>query len=205
MIRVFLADDHELVRDGVRRLLEDAGDFTVVGETSVGESVLERAAQVGWDVLVLDLELEGLSGFEVLRRVLEIQPGLRVLVMSMHPERQVAARLVRAGAAGYLSKGRPASDLVRALRAIHAGEQFVSTEVTAELLGQTPSDATLSDRELEVLTLLASGKSPSEIGYALDLRASTVSTHLAHIKTKIGARSLAELVQFALKSGLTRK
>jgi len=199
-MRVFLADDHVLVRESVRGLLEATGEIRVVGEAADGETVVARAATESWDVLVLDLELQGLSGFEVLRRVLELRPAQRVLIMSMHPDGPVAARVVRAGAAGYLSKGRPAAELVRALKEIHAGRPFLSPAVEGELLSAGPGE--LSDRETQVLTLLAGGKSPSEIAHALALRASTVSTHLANIKAKISARSLADLVQYALKNGL---
>jgi DNA-binding NarL/FixJ family response regulator len=203
-MQVFLADDHALVREGLRRVLDEAGDITVVGEAADGETVLSRAATERWDVLVLDLDLAGLSGFEVLRKVLEIRPKLHVLVLSMHPEEQFAVRLIRAGASGYLSKGRSATEFVRALREVHAGHRYVAPELAGELIATTDS-ATLSDREMEVLTLLANGRSPSEIGHTLDLRASTVSTHLAHIKSKLGAKTLVEVVNQALQRGLVSR
>lgn len=210
MIRVFLADDHALMREGVRRLLLETGEFTVVGEAGDGETMLVRAAQPDFaaDVLVLDVSLPGISGFTVLDRVLALRPSLRVLVLSMHDEALFADRVLRAGASGYLSKSSPSATLVAALRAVHAGRIYaagVESLPRRDASEKPPKHAALSPRELEVLLMVGRGASPSEIGHALALRPSTVSTHLHHIKTKLRVRTLADLVQYTLAEGLVAK
>ncbi len=202
MIDVFLADDHALVRDGCRRILEAEVDLRVVGDAANAATVLARAPLESWDVLVLDLELPDLSGQEVLRQLRELRPRLPVLIMSMYQEELFAARLLQAGARGYLSKERSATDLVTAVRQLHAGRTYLHPDVALRLLHEPAPVEALSARELEVLRMLVGGRTPSQIAVALGLSASTVSTHLHRIKARVGARSLAELVQFALRSGI---
>ncbi len=202
MIDIFLVDDHAVVRDGYRRILEAERDLRVVGEASNGATALSRAAQEHWDVLVLDLELPDLSGQEVLRQVRELRPKLPVLVMSMYQEELFAPRLFQAGARGYLSKERTATDLVTAVRHLHAGRTYLHHDVALRIVNEPAPVEALSSRELEVLRLLVGGRTSSQIAVALGLSPSTVSTHLHRIKARVGARSLAELVQFALRSGI---
>jgi DNA-binding NarL/FixJ family response regulator len=202
VIDVFLTDDHALVRDGCRRILEAEGDLRVVGEATNAATVLARAARETWDVLVLDLELPDLSGQEVLRQLRELRPRLPVVMMSMYPEELFAARLLQAGARGYLSKERTASDLVTAVRQVHAGRTYLHPDVALALVNEPAPVEALSARELEVLRMLVGGRTSSQIAVALGLSASTVSTHLHRIKARVGARSLAELVQFAIRSGI---
>ena len=207
MIRVFIADDHAVLREGLRRILEAAGDMVVVGEAGDGEEVLRRAAAERWDVLLLDLGLPGASGASVMRDLQAIRPRMPVLVLSAQPEDLYALRLLRSGAAGYVHKGRPAATIVAAIRKVHAGGRHVSPELAALLLttdfdpARAPHES-LTDRQREILVLIGDGKSPSAIAACLGVRASTVSTHLHHIKTRLGLRTIGELAQYAARVGL---
>jgi two-component system invasion response regulator UvrY len=207
MIRVFLADDHEIVREGVKRVVMRAPDMAVVGEASDGEEVLARAEKEVWDVLVLDLTLPKRSGLDVLGRLKQRRPSLRIVVLTMHAEDQYAVRILRSGADAYLTKGRPSSELLDAIRAVAGGGKYITPRLGELLLapvgsgGSAPHEL-FTDRELEVLIALARGSSPSAIADQLSVSPSTVSTHLRAIKTKLGAESLAALVQYALRVGL---
>lgn len=207
MIRVFLAEDHAILREGLRRILADTGDIVVIGDTDDGEDVVRRAASERWDVLVLDLGLTNLDGAAVLRAVIAVQPRLPVLILSMHPEDGYALRLLAAGAAGYVHKARPPAVVIDAIRRLARGGRYITPELADRLLEQQGAGdddplAALTDRQLEVLRLVGHGRAPSEIAAALGLRASTVSTHLHHLKQRLGARTLGELVQYALRAGL---
>lgn len=207
MIRVFLADDHEIVREGVKRIVMRAPDMAVVGEASTGDEVLERAEEDVWDVLVLDLSLPGRSGLDVLTRLKQKRPAMRVVVLTMHAEDQYAVRVLRSGADAYLTKGRPAGEILAAIRTVASGGKYITPHLGELLLaprgsgGSAPHDA-LTDRELEVLVAVGKGQSPSAIAAALGVSASTVSTHLRAIKTKLGVDSLGALVQYTVRSGL---
>lgn len=204
MIRVFLADDHAIVRDGLRRHVDDEADMRVVGETHDGNEVLRRATEEEWDVLVLDLSLHGLPGIEVLKGLRSAKPSLPVLVLSMYPEDQHGPRLLRSGAAGYLSKGRSAHEVVDAIRKVAAGARYVTSEVAERLLTatrQAPHEQ-LSRREHQIFLLIARGQTPSEIAITLNLGPSTVSTYIARVREKLGAKSNGELVQYAYLHGL---
>lgn len=207
MIRVFLVDDHAVLRAGLRRLLEDEGDFEVVGEAGGGVEAMSKLATAECDVVVLDLSLPGRSGFDVLQEVLAKRPGLRVLVLSVYPEAQYAARLLRAGAMGYLSKGRGSDEVVRAIRTIAAGDRYLTktaaegVEALESRRGQLPHE-TLSEREADVFRRIAEGVSPTDIAAEMKLSASTVSTYVARIKDKLEVASLSEIVQYAYRHHL---
>jgi two-component system invasion response regulator UvrY len=207
MIRVFLADDHEIVREGVKRIVTRADGMMVVGEAESGDEVLRRAEEETWDVLVLDLSMPGRSGLDVLGRLKQLKPALRIVVLTMHAEDQYAVRVLRAGADAYLTKGRPTSEIVEAIRAVAAGGKYITPRLGELLLAPRGSGGSglteiLTDRELEVLVALAKGSSPSAIAESLAVSPSTVSTHLRAIKTKLAVDSLAALVQQAIKAGL---
>ncbi|MFO0651284.1 MAG: response regulator transcription factor [Polyangiales bacterium] len=203
MIRVFLADDHAVLRDGLRRILHDAGDIEVVGETGDGREVLRRAGTEPWDVLVLDLSLAGRSGLEVLHELRATQRAVRVLVLTMHAEGPWVERVFQAGALGFLSKGAASEAVVDAIRAVASGARYGQGAATHP---SAPADASphaeLSARQLEILVMIGQGKSPKEIAGTLDLRASTVSTHLQRIKTALALSTNSELAQYALRAGL---
>jgi DNA-binding NarL/FixJ family response regulator len=206
VIRVFLADDHAIVRHGLRQLIAAQPDMQLVGEASDGRQVLTAAGRSSWDVLVLDLSLPRVNGTEVLRRLRVELPRLRILVLSMYPESQYAARLLREGAAAYLSKTHAPEEVLAAVRAVARGGTYVSATIAEELRaaddGGEPPHASLSAREYQVFTLIFQGSRVSDIAAELDLSASTVSNHVARIKEKLGARSIAEIVNYAHRAGL---
>lgn len=208
MIRIFIADDHPIVREGLRKLIEEQPDMQVVGEASDGRQVLQQAAGARWDLLILDLSLPRVNGIEVLRRLRVDMPALRVVVLSMYPEDQYALRMIEEGAVAYLSKTLPSEELLPALRAAACGATLLSRNVTEQLQLQKgrdrggPPHAALSAREHQVFTLLFQGRLVSEIAAELDISGSTVSNHVAHIKEKLGARSIGEIVGYAHRAGL---
>jgi DNA-binding NarL/FixJ family response regulator len=201
---VLIADDHAIVREGLRRILAADPAFAVAGEAKDGHEVLAAVRSGGFEVLLLDLSMPGRSGIELIGQVKAERPGLRVLVLSMHGEQQYAVRAIRAGAAGYLTKDAAPTQLVAALHKIAAGGLFI-TPAVAEALAvglQTPGEELphrrLSDREHEVFLLLAAGQSVTAIAERLHLSVKTVSTHKTHIHEKLGLASLAELVRYAV-------
>lgn len=209
MIRVVIADDHQILRDGLKQLLLAAGDLDVVGEASDGHEVIERIRALDFDVLLLDLSMPGKSGMELIRQVKTERPKLRILVLSMHEEHQYAVRAIRAGASGYLTKESAASQLVAAIRKVAAGGAFISAEVAEHLAHDAmphavdrPRHAALSDREFQVFTRLVSGESVTDIAAALHLSAKTISTHKARLMEKLGIDNNAELVRYAVEHRL---
>lgn len=203
-IRVFIADDHAIVRKGLRAFLAEVGGFEVVGEASDGRQVLNAEVLAQCDALVLDLSLPVVSGTEVLRRVHARHPALRIIVHSMHPEEQFARRALASGAAAYISKERPPGELVLAIQAALRGDTTPVPPPGAE--GDTAEPhAALSEREHQVFMLLVSGRTVSEIAAELDLHSSTVSNHLARIKKKLNASTVAELVAYAFAEGLVER
>lgn len=203
MIRIFLADDHPIVRQGVRRTIEEQPDMSVVGEASDGWQVLNADDRGSWDVLVLDLSLPTLSGIEVLRRLHAELPRLRILVLSMYAEEQYAGRLLAEGAAGYVSKDEAPSVVLDAIRAVAAGRAWFSPEVLNGLQRhrtEQPHER-LSAREYQVFTLLVAGRSVSEIAAELNVSGSTVSNHVTKIREKLGARTVGEIIRYAHQAG----
>jgi DNA-binding NarL/FixJ family response regulator len=203
MIRVLLADDHEIVRDGLKRILGAAGDLQVAGEAANGDQALALVKGNDYDVALLDMSMPGLAGIDLIKRLRIEKPKLRILVLSMHGEQQYAARALKAGASGYLTKDSAAGQLVGAIRKVAAGGVHVSEAAAAGLVSaeRAPHQA-LSDREFEVLRLLAGGRSPTEIAGQLHLSVKTVSTHKAHIQQKLGLGGTADLVRYALEHKL---
>ena len=209
MIRVIIADDHTIVREGLRQLLATAGDIVVVGEAVNGHEVVDRVRTTELDVLLLDLSMPGKSGMELIRQVKTEKPKLRILVLSMHEEHQYAVRAIKAGASGYLTKDSASTELVSALRKLAAGGAFISAEVAEQLAREAhgSSDAaphtTLSDREYQVLRMLVSGESLTEIGAKLHLSVKTISTHKARLMQKMNVDNQAELIRYAITHNLT--
>ncbi|MCS6845171.1 MAG: response regulator transcription factor [Caldilineales bacterium] len=206
MIRVFLADDHTLVRQGMRRLLQDEPDIEVVGEAADSAELLSQLSQVQADVVVLDLSMPGPSGLEVLSELRKRRERPRVLVVSMHPAERFAIRALQLGAAGYLTKERAADEMVQAIRRIHQGGRYISTEV-AELLAESLGEIKapherLSHREMAVFTRLAAGHSVTDIAQELGLSVATVYTYRARIMDKMELKSNADLTRYALEHAL---
>jgi DNA-binding NarL/FixJ family response regulator len=208
MIRIVIADDHTIVREGLKQVLSAAADLAVVGEAKDGREVLERVRDIDFDVLLLDLSMPGKSGIELIKQVRAEKPKLRVLVLSMHQERQYAVRAIQAGASGYLTKESAPAQLVSAIRRVAAGGAFITDAVAEQLalgaMPQTdgPPHRALSDREFQVFQALAAGKAVSEIANELKLSVKTVSTHKAHIMQKMNIGNPAELIRYAIRHQL---
>ena len=209
MIRLVIADDHPIVRDGLKHLLAAAGDIEVVGEARNAQETIERVRALQFDLLLMDMSMPGKSGIELIHQVHAEKPRLRVLVLSMHEEHQYAVRAIRAGASGYLTKESATLQLVEAIRKVAAGGAFISAEVAQQLaLGAMPDatgplHASLSDREFQILMLITSGKSISDIAQQLFLSVKTVSTHKSNILHKMRMTTQAELIRYALMHHLT--
>ena len=203
MIRVLLADDHEIVRDGLKRILAATNDVQVTAEAASGDAALALVKAGDFDVALLDMSMPGLSGIDLIKRIRLEKPKLRILVLSMHGEQQYAARALKAGAAGYLTKESAAEMLLGALRKVAAGGVHVSEAAAAGLVSaERAPHQNLSDREFEVLRLLAGGRTPTEIAEQLHLSVKTVSTHKAHVQHKLGLGGTADLVRYALEHKL---
>lgn len=208
MIRILLADDHTIVRDGLKRILESQPEIEVVGEAVNGFEVMAGVRRGGFDVLLMDLSMPGKSGVDLIKQVKAECPTLPLLVLTMHEEEIYAVRAIRAGASGYLTKESAAEMLVSAIHRVATGRLFISPEVAEQLaLNLMPGDAELphkdlSDREFEVFQLLAAGLSASQIGEKLHLSVKTVSTHKTNILQKLHAESLADLIKYAIAHGL---
>ncbi|HET7731028.1 MAG TPA: response regulator transcription factor [Usitatibacter sp.] len=211
MIRVVVADDHTIVREGLKQLLGAAGDLEVVGEAQNGHEVMERVRGMEFDLLLLDMSMPGKSGIELIKQVRAEKPKLRILVLSMHEEHQYAVRAIRAGAAGYLTKESASRQLVEAIRKVASGGAFISSEVAQQLaLGAMPDakgalHEALSDREFQIFRMIGEGKSISDIAERLNLSVKTVSTHKANILQKMNMTTQAELIRYAITHRLVEE
>lgn len=208
MIRVVLADDHTIVRAGLKEILADTGDIEVVGEATNGHEVMARVRELPFDVLVLDMSMPGRSGIELIRQVKGEKSGVRILVLSMHSEEQYAVRALKAGASGYLTKESAADQLVAAIRRIAGGGAYVTPETAQRLaLGldaaaEGPPHASLSEREMQVFQLIAGGKSVTDVADLLALSVKTVSTHKTRIMQKLNVTNQTELIRYAMRHKL---
>lgn len=209
MIRVLIADDHAIVRQGLRQILADTQDMKVGGEAANGFEALQKIRDGGqWDVVLLDVSMPGKNGIDTLKQIKDEQPRLPVLVLSMYPEDQYAVRLLKAGAAGYLTKESAPEQLVTAIRIVAAGRKYINPAVAELLAGEIgrdseqPLHATLSDREFEIMRLLASGISPTDIAEQLKLSVKTVSTYRVRLLAKMQLKNNSELTYYAIKNGL---
>jgi DNA-binding NarL/FixJ family response regulator len=206
--RILIADDHAIVREGLRRILAADPTFVVAGEASDANEVMAAVRAGGFDVLLLDLSMPGRSGIELVKRVKEERPALSVLVLSMHAEQQYAVRAIRAGASGYLTKDTASTQLTAAIRKVASGGLFITPAVAEALaLGLQAADGELphkrlTDREFEIFLMLANGESVTGIAERLSLSVKTASTHKTHILEKMKFGSIAELVRYALEHNL---
>lgn len=199
MIGLLIADDHKILRDGLKRILAGAAGLEVAAEAAFGDEALALVKANDYDVVIMDMSMPGLSGLDLIKRLKIEKPKLRILVLSMHGEQQYAARALKAGASGYLNKDNAAELLVGVIRKIAAGGVHVGDAAAARLVSadKAPHEA-LSDREFEVLRLLVEGLGPTDIGDKLHLSVKTVSTHKARILEKLNVGSTAALVRYAL-------
>jgi len=208
MIRALIADDHAVVRQGLRQILLETTDMVVTGEAANGPEALECARAGGYDVVVLDITMPGRSGFEVLKELRLEDPALPVLVLSMHSEEQFAVRLLKAGASGYLNKESAPEELVKAIRKVVSGGRYVSPRLAEKLAFEIDSGSdkllheTLSDREFQVMRMMASGQTVKEIAAELALSVKTISTYRARILDKMNLHTNAELIHYAIQNQL---
>jgi DNA-binding NarL/FixJ family response regulator len=208
VIRVLVADDHAVVRRGLRQILTETPDVLVEGEAATPEDVLRLVRERRFDVVVLDINIPGSSGLELLAQIKRERPELPVLILTVYPEEQYAVRAIRGGAAGFLTKESAPERLIDAVRKVAAGGRWVSAELAETLAslvageGKGAPHERLSDREFEVFKMLASGKTVSEVAEILTLSVKTVSTHRARLLKKMGMRTNAELTHYAVKNGL---
>ncbi len=206
-IGVMLVDDHAVVRMGFRLLLEGSRDITVLGEAESGEEAVRRFAQLKPDVIVLDISMPGIGGLEAIERILAKEPAIRILVLSAHEDAMHARRVLKAGAAGYLTKRSAAEELIRAIGLVHQGKTYLEPGIAQQMAMQqlsgerNPVD-TLSEKEFKVFLALAKGKSVQDIAEVMSLSPRTVGTHLYNIKQKLGASNSAELAIIAMRAGL---
>lgn len=207
-MKVIIADDHSIVRKGLRQILQEEYPFAEIEEASNAEDLIHKTMSGTWDVVITDLSMPGRSGLDALRQIREVFPKLPVLVLSMHPEDQYAIRVLKAGASGYLNKDTAQDELVQAMRKVLAGKKYISSRVAEQMAdvieGNTEGalHELLSDREFDVLKMLAGGKSVSEIAAALSLSSTTVSTYRARILEKMKMKSNADLTRYALENKL---
>lgn len=208
MIKILIVDDHAIVRAGLKQILADVTDMTVAGEAGSGQEALNCIRTGQWDVLLLDISLPGRNGLEVLNLVRQEKPHLPVLILSIYPEDQYAVRMLRAGAAGYLTKESAPDQLVEAIRKVAQGGRYISPalaeRLAAELDASTekPRHMSLSDREFQIFRAIAAGKAVSEIATELSISTKTVSTYRARVLDKMGMTKNAEIIHYALKNQL---
>ena len=206
---VLVADDHAIIRDGLRKILADTDDLVVAGEAANGTQALEKVRERDWSMAILDLSMPGRSGIELIKLIKAERPKLPILIFSMHPEEQYAVRAIRAGASGYLSKEEDSDNFLPAIRRVAAGGMFISPKV-AELLAadaspgaaHTHAHIKLSNREHEVLVRIVKGTSLTDIADEFSLSIKTISTHKTHILSKLGLASQADLIRYAIEHKL---
>jgi len=208
MMSVLVADDHPIVREGLKRLLKDEFPSAVIKEASCSAEALEAIQAQGWEVVILDINLPDMNGLEVLKEVKTLRALLPVIVLSVYPEEQYALRAFRAGADAYLTKESAPYELVKAVKTVQSGHKYVKRMIADQLVGHAASEcpivphSLLSDRELEVLRMFSSGKVPKEIGQLLKISDKTVSTYRSRILMKLHLHSTVDLIRYALDQRL---
>jgi two-component system, NarL family, invasion response regulator UvrY len=208
MIRILVADDHAVVREGIKQILAGQEGMVVEDEAGSGQEVLCQVAKKDYDLILLDISMPGKSGLEVLEELKVMKPKLPVLILSMHPEEQYAVRMLRAGAAGYLTKASAPQELINAIRKVSRGGKYVTLSLAEKLAfeldahAEKPLHERLSNREYQVMLMLASGQSVTEVADELCLSAKTITTYRARILEKMDMKRNAELTLYAVKNSL---
>ncbi len=208
MIRILIADDHAIVRKGLKQIISETQDMLVADEAGDGQEVLNKVRKNGFDMVLLDISMPGRTGLDILRELKAEKPKMPILVLSMYPEEQYAVRVLRAGASGYLTKESAPDELIAAIRRVSLGKKYITPSLAERLAldldidSEKPLHETLSDREYQVLCLIASGKTVGEIAEKLSLSAKTISTYRARILEKMNMKNNAELTHYTLQHKL---
>jgi len=208
MIKILIADDHAVVREGLKQIISETSDMLVADEADNGQDVLNKVSEQNYDVVLLDITMPGRSGLDVLKQLKSKKPKLPVLMLSVHPEEQYAVRTLKAGAAGYLTKGSATDELIAAIRKISQGKKYISPSLAEKLAfdldvdHEKPRHEILSDREYQVMSMIASGKTVKEIADELSLSVQTISTYRSRILEKMKMKNNAEIIYYAVKQGL---
>ena len=208
MISILIADDHPVVRQGLRQVLSETADLVVEDEASDGQQVLDKVRQHEFDVVLLDISMPGKSGLEVLKELKRDRPGLAILVLTIFPEAQYAVRVLKAGASGYLTKESLPDELIEAIRIVSQGRKYVSSSLAEKLAldldfdAEKPAHEALSDREFQVMCMISAGRTVTEIAAELTLSVKTVSTYRSRILEKMGLKTSAELIHYAVSNKL---
>jgi two-component system, NarL family, invasion response regulator UvrY len=208
MIKILIADDHAIVRRGLKQILLEEYPSAIIGEVADAESLLAEVMKEDWTVVICDMNMPGRSGLDALIQIKQFAPQLPVLIMSMYPEDQYALRVLKAGASGYLSKDNIHDDIIRAVQTVQLGKKFITPSIAEKLVSALGEDSslqsheTLSDREFDVFKLLATGKAVSDIAMQLSLSATTVSTYRSRIMEKMSMHTNADLTRYAIEKKL---
>jgi DNA-binding NarL/FixJ family response regulator len=208
MIKILIADDHAIVREGLKQILADTDDIVVAGDAQNGQEAVQLVRKTEAHVLLLDISMPDRSGLEVLKQVKKEKPGIAILMLSMHREDQYALRSLKAGASGYLNKQSAPAELVNAIRLVVSGKKYITPEVAQAMANQLDTDQeippheTLSDREYQTLTMIASGKAVSDIATELVLSVKTISMYRSRLLQKMKLKNNAELTHYAIKNQL---
>lgn len=206
--KILIADDHAIFREGLKQIIAKTVDMVVADEACDGQEVLCKVRENDYDIVLLDISMPGRNGLDVLAEIKNLRPKLPVLILSMHPEEQYAVRAFKAGASGYLTKGNPPQELIKALQKVALGKKYISPNLAETLVNTIGNDAhpshcnDLSNREFQVLCLIASGKPVSKIGVELALSVKTISTYRSHILRKMNMQNNSELTRYALQNQL---
>ena len=208
MIRILIADDHMIVREGMKQIISEISDMTVADEARTGHEALKKALTKDYDVVVLDITMPGVNGLDVMKQIKAQKPHLPVLVLSVHSEEQYAVRVLKAGASGYLTKDSASDELIAAIRKISSGRKYITSSLAEKLAFNLESDTdkprheSLSDREFQVLCMIASGKTIAEIAENLFLSENTIRTYRSRILEKMNMKSNNEITSYTIKHGL---
>ncbi|HYF29617.1 MAG TPA: response regulator transcription factor [Chitinophagaceae bacterium] len=208
MLRILIADDHAIIRKGLKQILLEAYPAAIIEEANDAEAVIKRTLTAEWDIIICDLSMPGRSGLDVVQHVKHNFPKLPVLILSIHPEEQYAIRALKSGAAGYLSKDAATDELVKAVQRVLQGRKYISSFLAEKMASELDHDSTkpshqlLSDREFHVFKLIAEGRAVSEIAEQLSLSITTVSTYRSRILAKMDMRTNADLIRYALENNL---
>ena len=209
MIRVLIADDHAIVREGLKQIVSEPSDMVVADEAENGNEVLEKILANEYEVVILDITMPGINGLDALKQIRSQRSKLPILILSMHPEEQYALRVLKAGASGYLTKESAPEELIAAIRRVSSGMKYVSSSLAERLASELETDhdrplhEALSDREYQVMCMIASGKSVKQSAEALSLSVKTISTYRSRIFGKMGMENNAELFRYVLEHGLS--